>query len=102
MRPQKITLSLFLMGLLLSAVVAFSAVMCLNDAFSLGADVRVLLLCAVLCAVLSTALMLPKGLWPSLAAAVVVAAAVFWLREPFLKSLSGIVYVLSEQFSRCY
>ena len=49
MRPQKITLSLFLMGLLLSAVVAFSAVMCLNDAFSLGADVRVLLLSAVPC-----------------------------------------------------
>ena len=73
MRPQKITLSLFLMGLLLSAVVAFSAVMCLNDAFSLGADLRVLLLCAVLFAVLSTALMLPKGLWPSLAVAVAAA-----------------------------
>ena len=102
MRPQKITLSLFLMGLLLSAVVAFSAVMCLNDAFSLGADLRVLLLCAVLFAVLSTALMFPKGLWPSLAVAVAAAAAVFWLRAPFLKSLSGIAYVLSEQFSRCY
>ena len=97
MRPQKITLSLFLMGLLLSAVVAFSAVMCLNDAFSLGADLRVLLLSAVLCAVLSTALMLPKGLWPSLAVAVAAGGAEFWLRAPFLNSLRGVVYGLSEQ-----
>ena len=104
MRPQKITLSPVPDGTFYSRLWwPFSAVMCLNDAFSLGADVRVLLLCAVsLFAILSTALMLPKGLWPSLAVAVAAAAAVFWLREPFLKSLSGIAYVLSEQFSRCY
>lgn len=102
MRPPRITLSLFLMGLLLAGVVAFSAVMCLNDAFSLGADLRAVLLAAVLSAVLSTALMCPKGLWPSLILAGVVAAAVFWLRTPLLQSLSGVVNVLSSEFAQCY
>ena len=34
MRPQKMTAGLFLMGALLAALAAFSAQMCLNDAFS--------------------------------------------------------------------
>src|SRR5699024_9449097 len=57
MRPQKMTAGLFLMGALLAALAAFSAQMCLNDAFSLGADRTILLAVAVFAALASAALL---------------------------------------------
>ena len=90
MRPQKMTAGLFLMGALLAALAAFSAQMCLNDAFSLGADRTILLAVAVFAALASAALLFLRKLWPSLAVLVLVLGAVLWFRVALLESLCGV------------
>ena len=102
MRPQKVTAPLFFMAVLLSALTALSAQMCLNDAFSLGADFRILLAAALLGAGASAALLAFKRLWPSLAAVALVILAVVWFRGALLESLGSILYAITEQFARCY
>lgn len=102
MRPQKITAPLFFMAVLLSALTALSAQMCLNDAFSLGADFRILLAAALLGAAASTGLLSLKRVWPSLAALAAVILAVVWFRVPLLESLGGILYAITGQFAKCY
>lgn len=102
MRPQKMTAGLFLMGALLAALVAFSAQMCLNDAFSLGADRTILLAVAVFAALASAALLFLRKLWPSLAVLVLVLGAVLWFRVALLESLCGVLYTISESYAQCY
>lgn len=102
MRPQKMTVGLFLMGALLAALVAFSAQMCLNDAFTLGADRRILLAVAVFAALASAALLSLRKLWPSLAALILVLGAVLWCRTALLESLGGILCTISESYAKCY
>lgn len=102
MRPQKMTVGLCLMGVLLSALVAFSAQMCLNDAFTLGADPRILLAVAIAAALGSTALLSLRWLWPSLAAFALCLGAVLWFRIPLLESLGGVLYAISDAYAQCY
>ena len=102
MRPQKMTAGLFLMGALLAALAAFSAQMCLNDAFSLGADRTILLAVAVFAALASAALLFLRKLWPSLAVLVLVLGAVLWFRVALLESLCGVLYTISESYAQCY
>ena len=102
MRPQKVTVPLILMAVLLAALTAFSAQMCLNDAFSLGADFRILLAASLVGAAASAALLAFKRIWPSLAALALVILAVVWFRTPLLESLGSILYAITEQFARCY
>ena len=102
MRPQKMTAGLFLMGALLAALVAFSAQMCLNDAFSLGADRTILLAVAVFAALASAALLFLRKLWPSLAVLVLVLGSVLWFRVALLESLCGVLYTISESYAQCY
>ena len=102
MRQEKMTLSLFLMGTLLAGLVALAAQMCLNEAFSLGADPRLLITAAVAGGLGATALMCTRRMWPSLAAAAAVAAVALWQAGTVASSFLGILRAVSELFAACY
>ena len=103
MKRERMTAPTFLMAAMLAALVSFSGVMCLKEAYGLACSTSTL--AAVCCgaALLAAASMLPRRSWPfSLAAAVLWLAVLVWQREPVGESIHAVLFRISCEWALCF
>lgn len=103
MRRKPMPVPALLSALVIAILVAFSSLMCLNDAYSLGADpVRLLAVCcgASILAVLS---LWPQRSWPYvLTAAAVYLLILLWHQEAVKDSVLYALWRVTTEWSLCF
>jgi len=103
MRRERMSAPALLSALVLAVLLSYSGLMCLNDAYGLGADpVRLLAVCcgASLLAVLT---LWPRRSWPlTMAAAALYLLLLLWKQEAFKASILGAAWQVSREFALCY
>lgn len=103
MKKPRMTVSTFLMAFLMAALVSFSTLMCLNDAFLLSCDRATLLAFACCAAAVSTgAMWFRRAGMVSAISGVVFLGVIFWLRGPLSGSFQGFLYAVTAAYARCY
>ncbi len=103
MKQTRMTVSTFLLAFLTAALVAFSCLMCLVDAFYLPSSPLVLLAgsCGIAAVGAGAMWFRRTGLF-SAALGVVLLALIFWFRSPVTASLWSLLHAISVQYSLAY
>lgn len=103
MKQPRMTIPTFLMAFLTAAVVAFSSLMCLVEAFQLPCNPVPLLAwsCGV-AAVSAGAMWFRRTGLVSALAGVLLLALILWFRMQLLESLQGFLYAFSQQYILAY
>ena len=103
MRQERISVQALVMAVLLSVLISFSGVMCLNDAFSMEAPMLPLLGACCGTAILAALSCLPKRSWPfGLLTAVVLVGVILWKRDLFFDSLETAVYAVTSHYAMVF
>lgn len=103
MNRPKLHIGTFLLATVLAALISFSALMCLAEAFSMAHSMLHLLLVCAASALAAAAVMLPKKTgWVTLAALAVWVGVILWLWQPMLQSLLAAVYQITREYASCF
>lgn len=103
MNRTRISIHTGLMTVILSVLLSVSGIMCLSDAYSLGADFWSILAVCTGLSVLFALCTLPRRSWPfSMAAALGFLAVLFWKRAELQENISYLIYHVTYEFSQCY
>jgi len=99
----KLHMSTLLLALVLAALLSFSAVMCLTDAFSLTCDRLHLLIVCVVAAFTVTAVMLPQRIWiTTLPLLAVWLGLIVWMRQPLQQSFLAVLHGITTEYAAVY
>ena len=103
MKRERITAPTFLMAAMLAALVSFSGVMCLTEAYGLGCSAPILAAFCCGAALLAAAAMLPRRSWPyALAAAVLWLAVLIWQHKAVVESFQAVLFRISGEWALCF
>ncbi len=103
MARTKIHISTFLMAVLLAALVSFSSVMCLVEAFSLQCSTTKLAIVCGAAALAAACIMLPRKSWMvSLAALALWVGWIVWSRLAMEASLMALLHAVTEEYDACF
>lgn len=103
MKRERLPLHALIICVFLAALVSFSGVMCLNDAFLLEADSRKLLLCCCGSSLLAALAMWPRRCWPQvLGAAALLLLGIYLRFDTLLASLDLLMYQITGVYAPCF
>ena len=103
MRKDRMTLPTFLMSVLLSALISFSCVMCLQDAFSLACRPTMLLVICTAAAIAATLSVCPQKSGPFVAVGfLLVAAILLWQRDALIASVRYVAFCVTTEYALCF
>jgi len=102
-RRDRMSFPAFSMSVLLSALISFSCIMCLQDAFSLACRPIMLLVLCVAAAFAATLSMCPKRSGVFVAAVFLLYAAVLlWQRGALIASVQYVVFCVTQEYALCF
>ncbi len=103
MKHARIQFSTSLMAFFMAALVSYSCLMCLVDAFELTCDAAVLLAWCCAAALVSAGIMRFRRV--GILSAVIAAAAlvlIIWLRAPLWDSFQAFLFPVTSSYAKCY
>lgn len=102
MRRVRIQLSTFLMAFFMAALVSFSCLMCLVDAFELGCNaVTLLVWCCAAAAIFAGIMRFRRVGIISAAIALAAMALIIWLRSPLWASFQAFLFPVTSTYAKC-